>query len=453
MKYNRDKADNIQVLITVEDKALVNRAARYVAAKYCPPEQRHTEQKELYHYGIIGLLQAKQNFDPSKQIPFAAFAVQRIRGEMISYLRVNPLVHQPQLVRKSVKELQQARHDLESVGHPATTKDIVAKLGWDQKKVQQVASIRTTVVSISSGRRGNGEEEGIEGDRDFACREDGPEKTALRRELAKLFAQCLEGIGDSRDRLILVARLLHDRTLQDLAEYFDCTAESIRQRQKKALDSIRSCFEKNGWDKYSIGELEPAMGKDETIMKAMQIWQSQPEGVVHGTPGGVHLKSDALYRLAECSGLKEASEQELEHLSLCPICLAAWVEWQESLQILKMTDSGPAVMMTYGLLKAAASTEWKEPQQLESACGRFLLTVFPELDSPGRGLITLELKAQEQDTAVEGQRLVVRDAEGMVLLAGTLRDGRLAGRNDNLYAIKLASWTIVSENNHPDDKK
>ena len=109
--------------------------------------------------------------------------------------------------------------------------------------------------------------------------------------------------------------------------------------------------------------------------------------------------------------------------------------------------------MTYGLLKAAASVDWKNPLQLESSCGQFLLTVFPEVDSSERGLVTLEVKELEQGTVVERQRLVVRDAEGMILLAGTMQDGRLAGRNHNLQDLKLDSWTLVAENDHLDDQE
>jgi len=441
MKDNRDNKDNIQALITVADKALVRKAAQNVAAKYCVPEQRHSEQEELYHYGIIGLLQAKKRFDRSKNIPFAAFAVQRIRGEMISYLRVRPLVHQPQLVRTKVKELQQARYDLEVFDGSATTKDIAAKLGWDQKKVQKVSTIKTDIISITQQDRQN--DDTVEGDREFASRIAGPEKIALRNELGKLFAKCLEKVGDSRARLILVARLLHEKTLQDLADDFDCTAESIRQRQKKATDSLRNCFEKNGWDKYSMVDLEPVMGKDEIIMKAIRVWQNKIGKSLGEIAGEDHLGPEILYRLADTSGLKNANEQELEHLSLCPACLTAWVEWQESIKTINMPDLATDAFMTYGLLKAAATVEWIEPLQLESACGQFLLTVFPELSSPDRGMITLEVKDLQQDTVVEGRHLIVRDGNGANILSGMLCEGRLAGRYENIKRLKLDSWTLV----------
>lgn len=43
--------------------------------------------EELIQWGTLGLLEARERFDPSRGKPFAAFAARRIRGSMIDSLR------------------------------------------------------------------------------------------------------------------------------------------------------------------------------------------------------------------------------------------------------------------------------------------------------------------------------------------------------------------------------
>ncbi len=47
----------------------------------------HVDKDELVSLGYMGLVEAQTRFDPSRGVPFAAFAAMRVRGAMIDYLR------------------------------------------------------------------------------------------------------------------------------------------------------------------------------------------------------------------------------------------------------------------------------------------------------------------------------------------------------------------------------
>jgi RNA polymerase sigma factor for flagellar operon FliA len=47
------------------------------------------EQDDLEGAGYIGLVQASRSFDPSKGVPFSAYARRRIRGAILDWLRKN----------------------------------------------------------------------------------------------------------------------------------------------------------------------------------------------------------------------------------------------------------------------------------------------------------------------------------------------------------------------------
>ena len=47
----------------------------------------HVEQADLISYGMIGLIEAIERFDPEREIRFETFAMQRISGAIIDELR------------------------------------------------------------------------------------------------------------------------------------------------------------------------------------------------------------------------------------------------------------------------------------------------------------------------------------------------------------------------------
>src|SRR3990170_4181730 len=63
------------------------------------------DRDDAMGYGIEGLIQAVDNFDPERGASFASFAVRRIRGSILDAVRrQDPL---PRSVRRSTRELEQ----------------------------------------------------------------------------------------------------------------------------------------------------------------------------------------------------------------------------------------------------------------------------------------------------------------------------------------------------------
>ena len=77
----------------------------------------------------------------------------------------------------------------------------------------------------------------------------------MKKELTVVVQGCLEGMRSTRDRLILVARIVQGRTLRQLADSFACSLETVRLRQQQAIVAMQRCLEKQGWDGESLGKL------------------------------------------------------------------------------------------------------------------------------------------------------------------------------------------------------
>ncbi len=180
------------------------------------------------------------------------------------------------------------------------------------------------------------------------------------------------------------------------------------------------------------------MTDQQMITQALTVWASEQSEDERRDPAETHLTDTALYRLAVAGGLEDASDDERQHLALCPSCLAAWASWGDTLEIVAGEDDAEE-LCGIGLLKAAAASMFQEPLSLLSTCGRFELSVYPEREEGRRGLVTLEIL----DTAdSEGRCCVVRDGAGTILLQGVIEEGRVAGRIDDLAALDLKTWTV-----------
>ena len=239
--------DNLHVMITPKETSLVRGVASEVYSVYCPArEAGEITKDDLYHYGIIGLLEAKQKYDRSKGVPWLAFAVFRVRGAMLDQFRKQPMIRLPQARQKRVKELKEARKDLVRSGAKADAKMLAHRLGWSVEEVHKVASLTPSLMPVDADR-GEGEEGPKFGGVVLTGDGDDPETAALKKEMAVLVNRCLEALPSPQDRLVIVSRVLEGLKVREVAETLGCSLENVRQWQKRVEKMMKVCMESHGW--------------------------------------------------------------------------------------------------------------------------------------------------------------------------------------------------------------
>ena len=153
-----------------------------------------------------------------------------------------------------------------------------------------------------------------------------------------------------------------------------------------------------------------------------------------------HLVLDRLYQMSRTDGLKNASAWELEHMSLCPVCLDNFELFSIASSLDAAEEEETFELISYGYLKAASS-ELAEPVSLKSNCGNFILSIFPEINSSTDGMAVIET-ALETDR-FDNHQACVRDAGGNVILRSRIIQGRSAVKIDFIDRLDLSQWTIV----------
>src|SRR3990172_7836115 len=68
------------------------------------------DREDAMAYGVEGLIQAVDNYDPERGTTFASFAIRRIRGSVLDAIRRLDIL--PRSLRKSAREVERANLEL-----------------------------------------------------------------------------------------------------------------------------------------------------------------------------------------------------------------------------------------------------------------------------------------------------------------------------------------------------
>src|ERR671935_2054647 len=109
---------------------------KFVAGRVAAGLPQNIEQSDLVSYGIFGLIDAIDKFDPGRGYKFETYAISRIKGSILDELRSIDWV--PRSVRAKARSLEKAYAKLESSLHRAPTDAEVAdELGISDAQLQQ----------------------------------------------------------------------------------------------------------------------------------------------------------------------------------------------------------------------------------------------------------------------------------------------------------------------------
>lgn len=104
-------------------------------------------KEELYQQGVIGLMKALKQFDPSRGTAFSTYAAALILGEMRTLYRTDAAIHIPRTEAELRRRIHQAEAELSSKLHrePAVT-ELAAALSMDAAELM----LHMEEISVSS---------------------------------------------------------------------------------------------------------------------------------------------------------------------------------------------------------------------------------------------------------------------------------------------------------------
>jgi RNA polymerase sigma factor for flagellar operon FliA len=204
----------------------------------------HVDINDLYSSGLVGLLNAVRNFDPSSGTAFGTYARLRIRGAILDELRRMDWV--PRSVHSKARHVQSVIQELEQkLGELPTETDIARALKISVTEYRQLLDeIRpATFVCLDSAQSA----ENPDGPTQYECipdhTQENPVDGASRREMTRLIAERLEELPEMQ-RKVLALYYFEGLRLREIAEAYGLTESRICQIHAQAILSIKVYLKK-----------------------------------------------------------------------------------------------------------------------------------------------------------------------------------------------------------------
>ena len=193
---------------------------------------------DLIQVGMIGLMDAAQNFDGNQGAQFETYAVQRIRGAMLDGLRENDWL--PRSLRRDMRRIETAIHTLEQQkGRQPTEGELAESLGMPLPEYQKMLQEARGYQLVYFEDFTDGDDDDYL-DRHSVGTED---LDPLERLLDKNMRDVLvRAIGDLPDREKTVMGLYYeeDLNLREIGEILGVSESRVCQLHSQAIARLRS---------------------------------------------------------------------------------------------------------------------------------------------------------------------------------------------------------------------
>jgi RNA polymerase sigma factor for flagellar operon FliA len=217
---------------------------KFVAGRVAAGLPQNIEQSDLVSYGIFGLIDAIDKFDPGRGFKFETYAIARIKGAIIDELRSIDWV--PRSVRAKARAIERAYSKLENeLRRRPDDPEVARELGMTETELNQVLSQISFVGLVALdellGRGGNGDAGGSTtvGDSIADRGANDPVEAFEVDEMKHLLADMINRMGD-RERLVLTLYYYEGLTLAEIGAVLGVTESRVCQIHTKAILQLRS---------------------------------------------------------------------------------------------------------------------------------------------------------------------------------------------------------------------
>ncbi|MFO1476597.1 MAG: FliA/WhiG family RNA polymerase sigma factor [Verrucomicrobiota bacterium] len=204
----------------------------------------HVDHDDLHSAGLVGLLQALRNYDPSCNTSFESYARVRIRGAMLDELRRMDWV--PRTVHEKARRIQEVMSELEQkLGRTPTEVQMAKALNISPDEYSQLLDqIRPAAfVCLDATCSSDGSETGSLYEVVADPTDSGPVEEVSRRELKQVILERLKELPEIQ-RKVLALYYGEDLHLREIAEVFGLTESRICQIHSQAILSIRAYLQR-----------------------------------------------------------------------------------------------------------------------------------------------------------------------------------------------------------------
>ena len=213
---------------------------KYVAGRVLAGLPRHFDEEDLVSYGIIGLIDAIERFEPDRNLRFETYAIPRIKGAIIDELRTIDWV--PRSVRTKARAVEQAVTHLEAtLRRTPNDTEVAAELemsvGDFHKALRKISTVG--IVALDEVLRGGDRADRSTLGDTLPDTSSGPVDTFEAKESKEALIAAVAGMPE-RERTVLMMYYYDGLTLTEIGQVLGVTESRVCQIHTKALRQLRS---------------------------------------------------------------------------------------------------------------------------------------------------------------------------------------------------------------------
>lgn len=227
----------------IREELIINYApmVKYIAGRIAVGVPPTVEFDDLVSYGILGLIDAIEKYDPNQGSKFKTYASSRIKGAILDQLRLLDWV--PRTVRAKGRQLEGVYAHLEyKLGRAATDEEIAQAMGITTEDLAHlIADVSgTALLSLDDvWHIGDSEDDDVPiVDTIESPSSQVPEAIIEREEVKRLLVDAINRLPQ-KEREVVALYYYEELTLKEIGEVLGVTESRISQLHTKAILRLR----------------------------------------------------------------------------------------------------------------------------------------------------------------------------------------------------------------------
>jgi len=224
---------------------------KYIAQKIAVRLPANIELDDLMSSGVIGLMDAIEKYDSTRDNKFKTYAEFRIRGAILDELRAQDWV--PRSIREKAKLLERCYIKLEQEkGRQATDEEVCASLGITQAEFHELLNQVKSVALVSYddfSAFSRSDKRTLHGYGSASARGVTPFSEVNVAALKKSLAGAIKDLPE-KQRLVLSLYYYEDLNLKEIGRVLDVTESRVSQLHTQAVLRLKAKL-RSQWDELS----------------------------------------------------------------------------------------------------------------------------------------------------------------------------------------------------------
>ncbi|MDR1669753.1 MAG: FliA/WhiG family RNA polymerase sigma factor [Oscillospiraceae bacterium] len=203
-----------------------------IALRLLPTYRKYVDFDDLLSSGLMGMMDAIDKFDLTKDVKFETYASLRIKGEIIDQIRKQDWA--PNSLRQKIKKVEECFDALETrTGRTPTEGEVAVSLAMSAEEVKKTLDEAHTFNMVALDEMLT-----ERGDSLASPQEEGPEARLEDRELKETLVKYIEALPE-KEKQVIAMYYYEELTLKEIGLVLGVTESRVSQIHSKAMMGLR----------------------------------------------------------------------------------------------------------------------------------------------------------------------------------------------------------------------